>query len=200
MHKKTIFFAGLLFLFAGVFFFWRLAEEANMAGNTANPFEKDPALMEIIGVDMRHGEKGKELWRLKADAAVMSRHDGGIVAQNPFLAYYYKDGGLSASRDKSGVIVVRSESGDINQRDNRIAFIGQVRVSREQDLLETSRIVYEGKESRLICPQPSQISRPGLRGTADEMMVNLEDNTWHARKNVRVEFDTRRSVRRGGRP
>ena len=170
-------------------------------GGNAVELSENPALMEISGVNMRHGEKGRELWLLKADAAVMSRHDGGIVAHNPLLTYYYnKKGRLPASGNNGGVIVVRSDSGEVNQQDNRIGFIGQVLVSREQDLLETSRIVYEGKESRLICPQPSKISRPGLRGTADEMVVNLEDNTWHARKNVRVEFDTRRSLRRGGRP
>lgn len=150
--------------------------------------------MSISGMHIVQGEQGHELWNLVADAAVMSEEGGDIVAQNPYLTYYMYD-------DEGGRenLYVKSQSGDVNQKDNMIRFVGDVVVTHLEDELTTSVIIYNGPENRLDCPEKSNMNSPGMRGTANTMSWHLDDNTLHASGGVDLDLDTSRSISPKGR-
>lgn len=156
------------------------------------------AAMSIKGLEIQQGENGVELWRLKAAGAVMSQQGGDIVAEKPFLTYYFAEDNLENNTGQAqvaerSVITVQSDAGDVNQKENRIRFVGRVVAKHEDDTLETEVILYEGQQKHLRCPEPSVLIRPGMRGKANTMLWNLSDNTLHAQNGVSIDIETTRA-------
>lgn len=144
--------------------------------------------MSISGMEIVQGEKGHELWRLVADGAVMSEEGGDIVAEKPYLTYYmYNENG------EREVLYVTSDTGDVNQKENRIRFVGNVVVTHNQDMLTTSLIIYDGPNNRLNCPKKSWINSPGMKGVANTVSWHLDDNTLHANGGVNLNLETSRA-------
>lgn len=173
----------------------RIAAES--AGQTADGASDGIGGMSITGMEIVQGEKGRELWRLVAKDAVMSEQGGDIVAQKPYLTYY-----LNADQAEPGaereILLVESDTGDVNQRDNRMRFVGNVVATHNDDVLTTELIIYDGASGRLNCPDESFIESVGMRGRADEMSWHLDDNTLHASGGVSLDLETSRSPGPGG--
>lgn len=147
--------------------------------------------MSISGMEIVQGEKGREIWRLRAESALMSGQNGEIVAQRPHLTYYL-DAGNPLPGGERGFITVESDTGDVDQQNNIMRFVGNVVAIHESDVLTTSLIIYEGATERLNCPEESFIRSEGMSGRANEMSWHLDDNILHARGGVNVNFDTAR--------
>lgn len=150
--------------------------------------------MSINGMEIVQGENGRELWRLVAQSALMSEQGGDIVAQKPYLTYYL-DAETAQPGAGRGTVIVESDEGDINQRENILRFIDNVVATHDNDVLTTSLIIYMGEADRLNCPEESFIESSGMRGKAREMSWHLDDNTLHAWGGVSIDFDTKRTAR-----
>lgn len=152
---------------------------------------EEAPVMDMRGLVLHQGEAGVELWLLKAARASMNETDGDIRAQSPFLAYYFgRDRGVEEK-----IITIEAEQGELNRARDRVSFKGEVRVRQAEDLLETDLLLYEGKESRLLCPGPARLSRPGLRGQAAALTWDLKENILRGRGGVDLDLETARRMR-----
>lgn len=192
MKKKYILLLLLLLLAGAGFYFWPSDPEEDFAHETLAEHEDAAAAMSIRGMEIRQGEEGHELWRLKAEGAVMSQQGGEILAKKPFLTYYIK-GVEGDDTSNVSILTVESESGDVDQKDDRIRFVGDVQVRHEDDILDTALIIYEGNKNHLKCPEPSVLTRPGMRGLATEVVWDLEENILRATNGVDIDLETDRA-------
>lgn len=216
MKKKLPLIVTFLFMAGISLAIWRSnsirrdIDESNMRMQAAAGLENQGAEdssgggiagMSVLGLEIVQGEKGHEIWHLVAENAVMSEQGGDIIAQKPYLTYY-----LNNKSDKLGpgdlatpdVLNVSSETGDVNQQENRLRFAGNVVATHKGDVLRTSQIDYDGGQNRLHCPEESQIEGKGIRGKTREMFWHLDDNTLHARGGVSLNFETGRMIFPGG--
>ncbi|MCL1889765.1 MAG: LPS export ABC transporter periplasmic protein LptC [Desulfovibrionaceae bacterium] len=172
--------ALLAALLCGAFLIWGLAGRENERVVGEETLETvEPAAMEIRGLEMRQGEDGVELWRLKARNAVMPEREGEIIAFDPFLTYFYQN----------ETIIVQSDQGELDQKSNRISFTGRVRVMSGQDILLADRLLYEGNERKLYCPDLSTLERAGLSGRSNEFALDLDELVWRGTKGVSVDLE-----------
>ncbi|MDL2285116.1 LPS export ABC transporter periplasmic protein LptC [Desulfovibrio sp. OttesenSCG-928-F07] len=218
MNKKFFIIAVLAVIagFAAWGILYNPEPEQNLAQSESPEADDSAAAMTIKGMEIKQGENGVELWHLVAEGAVMSQQGGDIVAEKPFLTYYFygdladADNGTAigsapttsgeaakgpdAAKNERQLITVESDAGDVNQKDNRIRFVGNVQVKHELDLLKTSVILYEGPENTLTCPEPSVLIRPGVIGRAKTMQWDLNTNMLHASNGVTLDIETTRAA------
>lgn len=200
--KNKLSLAVILLLIAGitaaVFYSRKVRREidetnARIEARNGNAEAAGPAdgigSMSITGMEIVQGEQGRESWRLKAQDALMSEQGGDIIAQRPYLTYYFSPG-----EDKPGVgrevLFVESDTGDVNQQANRIRFVGNVVARYKDDVLTTSLLVYDGRNNRLDCPGESHIKSDNMTGRASRMSWHLDDNTLHASGGVSLDIET----------
>lgn len=188
--KNRLVFIVTLVIIAGIVsavLYSRSIREQIDAATTGGPTEGIGG-MSIDGMEIVQGEKGHELWRLIADSATMGEEGGDIIADKPRLTYYMYD--ESGERE---VLYVTSDTGDVNQKENRMRFVGNVVVTHNQDVLTTNLIIYDGPNNRLNCPEKSWINSPGMKGVANTMSWHLDDNTLHANGGVNLDLETSRA-------
>ena len=201
MKNKLVFIVTLVIIAgiaAAVFYSRSIREHIDTTANARNETENAERHnrstdgiggMSISGMEIVQGEKGHELWRLIANGAVMSEEGGDIIAENPHLTYYmYNESG------EKETLYVKSDTGDVNQKENRMRFIGNVVVTHNKDVLTTNLIIYDGSTNRLNCPEKSWIKSPGMEGEANTMFWHLDDNTLHANGGVNLNLDTKRAA------
>jgi len=167
-------------LLCGALLFWGLVGRENERVAGEETLENgEAAAMEIRGLEMRQGEDGVELWRLKSRNAVMPDGEGEIIAFEPFLTYFYQN----------ETITVQSDQGELDQKSNRISFTGRVRVMNGQDILLADRLLYEGNERKLYCQDPATLERAGLSGRSNEFVMDLDELVWQGKKGVSVDLE-----------
>ncbi|MDR2050350.1 MAG: LPS export ABC transporter periplasmic protein LptC [Deltaproteobacteria bacterium] len=195
--------ACLLCAGLAIFIWKRGAEDPSPEDLSEYAASDESSDMDITGLEIHQGEDGRELWNLRATRAVMAQQDGDIVAENPFLTYYIRESastGAGASFSSSGqeeeTVTVQSGSGDVNQRENRIRFAGDVVVKRKEDVLYTNLLIYEGQDRSMFCPETSTLIRPGLRGESAELLWNLADNVLFGKNGVSITLETERRIER----
>lgn len=173
----------------------RIEAESAEQGETGSSRTKAVAGMDIKGMSIVQGEGGRERWMLVAEKLEMSEAGGDIVAQKPYLTYYLAH---EASRNAQNTLYVTSVTGDLDQQGNVMRFVDDVVATREDDVLTTSLLIYEGEKDRLHCPELSHIKSEGMNGTARELFWHLNDNTLHATGGVSLDFETSRRAGPGG--
>lgn len=178
-----LFTGGAMSLDAAKKQFKRAARDA-VVSSSASP--EDVAALAVKAVDMTQGEKGFELWRLKADWGSIRRNDDIMELEKPKFTYYMPPDNVE--------LKITSDKGEIEQEDQRIRFMDNVRAMFGERTVTANLILYEGKNRQVIFPTGAHITGASFDGTADRVVWRLQDQVVEATGDVDITFKNDQDV------
>jgi LPS export ABC transporter protein LptC len=116
----------------------------------------------LKAITLTQGEGGFELWRLKAEWANIQRQDDKIFLTNPRLTYFM--------REDDKVIYVQSDSGDVDQQEQLLRFIDNVRVTQDDTILIGPLLIYDGKTNTMTMPEGAELAATGVQGSYNHLV------------------------------
>ena len=144
----------------------------------ANALEKVAGLA-IEGIHLFQGNKGVELWRLKASWAHMSQNGDTIDVDKPVVRYALGD---PVSADD--FLDVRAEKGRITDNQRFLTLWDDVVITRFDDTITTSRMDYNAATRTMTFPEGAQLESPTASGTAALFTWDLQTNVMHGSNGV----------------
>lgn len=158
----------------------KLAQKAQDAVVT-NADPEDVAALALKAINLTQGEKGAELWRLKADWGNMRRRDNVMELEKPAFTYYMPP--------DNKVITITSLKGEIEQEEQRIRFIESVVATYDGRTLHAPEIVYFGKPREIVCPQGGRVEGEGYEGSARHIVWRMNKQLIEAVGDIDVLFE-----------
>lgn len=131
-------------------------------------------------INLSQGEGGVELWRLKAEWASMQKENGKIIVQRPTLTYFMQE------KDKT--LLVTSDSGVIDQKEQILRFIDHVHISQEDKSIRGSLLIYNGTAKTMTFPQGGEFTGTGTSGDASFLVWDMNHKVIRAERGVSVRF------------
>ena len=116
----------------------------------------------LKAITLTQGGGGFELWRLKAEWANIQRQDDKIFLTNPRLTYFM--------REDDKVIYVQSDSGDVDQQEQLLRFIDNVRVTQDDTILIGPLLIYDGKTNTMTMPEGAELAATGVQGSYNHLV------------------------------
>ena len=132
----------------------------------------------IKTMSLSQGEGGFELWRLKAEWANLRKRDDLIIVEEPRLTYNM--------REQDKILFVESRTGDINQKQQVLRFIENVRVTQEDKRLTGPLLVYSGADKTMTFPQGCDFIDTGVTGAMDKLVWHIDRQFIEGDGNVKV--------------
>lgn len=156
----------------------RAAQDVVASGNGA---PEDVAALAVKAISMTQGEKGFELWRLKADWGNMRRNDEIMELEKPRFTYRMPP--------DNAELQITSNKGEIDQEAQKIRFMDDVVVTFGERSVNTTLIEYFGKTREMIFPDGARIAGRNFAGTAQRIVWRLQENVIEATGNVDITFE-----------
>ena len=157
---------------------------AKLQGNatqSGNPLEEVAGLA-IKGINLFQGNKGLELWRLKASWAHMSQNGDTIDVDKPVVRYALGEG--SASNPDDDVLDVQAQLGRITDNQRFLTLW-------DDDVITSSRMNYDANKRLMTFPEGAALESPTASGTAAFFTWDLAANEMHGSGGVLVVLKPR---------
>ena len=132
----------------------------------------------VRGIILTQGEKGEETWRLNATSASFDQASGKLIIHQPRVTYFLKG--------KNSELLIQSRVGRLNQADSEVEMWDNVRLDEAENVLTTSKAIYNGNTSMLNLPEPVEFFNPQFAGSANQADWNLNTQVLSANGNVHV--------------
>ena len=164
---------------------------AKLQGNatqSGNPLEEVAGLA-IKGINLFQGNKGLELWRLKASWAHMSQNGDTIDVDKPVVRYALGEG--SASNPDDDVLDVQAQLGRITDNQRFLTLWDDVVITRYDDVITSSRMNYDANKRLMTFPEGVALESPTASGTATFFTWDLATNEMHGSGGVLVVLKPR---------
>jgi hypothetical protein len=193
MKKRRFFFACILFLLAGGLA-WQLryglpdfGQARKAVGNSVQNAvlgavqPEDVAALAMKTLEMKQGEHGIELWRLKAAWGNVRQEGGMLELATPRFTYY-----MPPNNEELQVV---SERGEVDQSAKIIRFVRSVVATYGNSTLKAPLMVYNGTAKTLIFPQGTDFAGPDMEGTARDAVWRLNDRVIDASGGVDITWE-----------
>ncbi|HEU6438214.1 MAG TPA: LPS export ABC transporter periplasmic protein LptC [Nitratidesulfovibrio sp.] len=174
MRRRTLVILLAVLLAVGGAAVWRWQAGVRKALETAMAGEapSSAALEEAVGVAMKgielvQGEKGIELWRLKATWAQLRQSNNVIDVDSPDLVYQM-DGGRQ--------LRIVAKKGEVQQQVQMVRMWDEVHATHEQHELFANLMVYNGTRRTMYFPEGARIAGQTLSGNATRLEWDVVDN------------------------
>ena len=164
---------------------------AKLQGNatqSGNPLEEVAGLA-IKGINLFQGNKGLELWRLKASWAHMSQNGDTIDVDKPVVRYALGEG--SASNPDDDVLDVQAQLGRITDNQRFLTLWDDVVITRYDDVITSSRMNNDANKRLMTFPEGAALESPTASGTAAFFTWDLAANEMHGSGGVLVVLKPR---------
>ena len=150
---------------------------------------------EALGVALKdlkltQGEKGEELWRLKATWANMLEASGYITVESPQLVYFIPPDAKE--------LHVTSEKGDVNQKTQILRFIGKVYASQGNSTLTGDLLIYNGTARVMVFPDGGAFHGDAVSGDAAKVLWRMRDQVIEGSGGVSVVIEKTPPVQNPG--
>lgn len=155
------------------------ADKAPLEQVLDNPLAEQIGLA-LEGINLFQGDKGAELWRLKASFAHLSQDGSDINVDQPRVRYTLGDPG---STDFLDVVAAK---GRIADHQRVITLWDNVVVTRADQRLRAPRLNYDAATRMMVFPEGAQLDAPGYVGQATIFAWSLATNIMHGDKGVEV--------------
>ena len=143
--------------------------------------DSDSVSLALKAITLSQGEGGVEVWRLKASWAGMTQEEGRITVEKPRLTYF-----MPPDNEE---LHVTATTGDIDQKNHILRFVGDVVASLNDRSLTGARLVYDGTAKTRSFPDGALFQEPGMTGGAQHVVWHVDDRTVTAEGDVNVLFD-----------
>lgn len=142
----------------------------------------------LQGISLFQGNKGSELWRLKATWAHLSQSGDVINVDRPVVRYLLGEPGTDDFLD------VVSEKGQVTDNQRYLTLWGDVRLTRFDEVVTGSRLKYDAATRVMVFPEGAALDGPSASGTAMLFTWNLENNVMVGENGVEVVLKPRSNV------
>ena len=156
-----------------------LTQHANATVGAQNA--TDPMSLALQAITMSQGEKGLEIWRLKAEWASMEQEDGKIIVREPRLTYFMPP-------PDEGELHVTSDTGTVDQKEQILRFEGNVVVTQETSRVTGHVLVYNGTAKTMTFPEGGVFSGDGMSGNAPIVRWHMDAQQIDAEGGVTIDF------------
>ena len=163
----------------------KLQDNATQPGN---PLEEVAGLA-IKGINLFQGNKGLELWRLKASWAHMSQNGDTIDVDKPVVRYALGEG--SASNPDDDVLDVQAQFGKITDNQRFLTLWDDVVITRYDEVITSSRMDYDANKRLMTFPEGAVFESPTASGTATLLAWDLAASEVHGSEGVLVVLKPR---------
>lgn len=138
----------------------------------------------LQGISLFSGEKGAELWRLKASFAHLTREGGNIDVDAPVVRYTM---GTPGEPDfQNDFMDVKADKGRVTDNQRNISLWDNVDVRRFDEVITGPRMDYDSQTRIMVFPQGAALDGPKASGEAGVLTWDLGSNTLVAENNVTV--------------
>lgn len=160
----------------------RVDKEQSSAQSTDSIQENlDEAIgLALKGINLVQGEKGIELWRLKATWAALHQEEGFIDVKLPDMVYRVGDAETP--------LHVTAAQGEIEQDQKNLRLWGDVVCTYEDSILTSSLMTYDGKSRVMTFPEGATITGPSAHGFAEVLTWDLTTNIIDGQGGVKVSW------------
>lgn len=139
----------------------RKALETAMSGDAPSSTTLEEAVgVAMKGIELVQGEKGIELWRLKATWAQLRQSDNIIDVDKPDLVYQM-DGGKQ--------VRIVAQKGEVQQQVQLVRMWDDVHATHERHELFASLMVYNGTSRTMYFPEGARMAGQGMSGNATKL-------------------------------
>ncbi len=132
----------------------------------------------VRGIILTQGEKGEETWRLNATSASFDQASGKLLIHQPRVTYFLKG--------KNSELLIQSRVGRLNQAESEVEMWDNVRLDESENVLTTSKAIYNGNTSMLNLPEPVEFFNPQFAGSANQADWDLNTHVLSANGKVHV--------------
>ena len=167
---------------------------SKLQGNgTQNPLEEVAGLA-IKGISLFQGNKGIELWRLKASWAHMSQNGETIDVEKPVVRYALGDGSVSNPDDD--VLNVEADFGKVTDNQRFLTLWDNVVITRFDQVITSPRMNYDANKRIMTFPEGAALDSPTSSGTSKFFVWDLARNEMHGSEGVLVVLKPREQQER----
>ena len=192
--KKSLVFLSLVFVVSfGSWYYLTggtigmdAAKKAAIGAIAGNTSPEDVAVFALKALEMKQGENGVELWRLKAEWGNMKRSADTIELVTPRFVYYISP--------NSNEVTITSDKGEIEQKMQIIRFVDNVTSTFDERTLTAKYMVYEGKAKVATFPNGATLTGTNVAGKAEHVVWRLDNKIIEATGGVDVIFQTDRDL------
>lgn len=141
---------------------------------------EDAIGLALKGINLVQGEKGIELWRLKANWAALNEEGGKINLEKPDVVYRVGDGETP--------LHVTADKGQVEQNQQALLLRENVVCTYEGYILHAPLMTYDGKTRTMTFPDGAHIESHKTSGFAQILTWHLDTNTIEGHEGVRVSW------------
>lgn len=141
---------------------------------------EDAVGLALKGVELVQGEKGVELWRLKATWAALRQERGVIDVDSPDIVY--KVG------DAEEPLHVVAPKGEVLDNQTFIRLWDEVVCTYKEYVLTSTLMTYNSTVRRMVFPDGAHIVGPTSQGNATRLSWNLATNIIEGDGGVKVHW------------
>lgn len=139
----------------------RKALETAMSGEAPSSSTLEEAVgVAMKGIELVQGEKGIELWRLKATWAQLRQSNNIIDVDKPDLVYQM-DGGKQ--------VRIVAQKGEVQQQVQLVRMWDDVHATHERHELFASLMVYNGTSRTMYFPEGARMAGQSMSGNATKL-------------------------------
>ncbi|NHZ48778.1 LPS export ABC transporter periplasmic protein LptC [Nitratidesulfovibrio liaohensis] len=174
MRRRTLLLLLLVVLVVGGAAAWRWQAGMRKALETAiSGGDVDPATLEeavgvaMKGIELVQGEKGIELWRLKATWAQLRQSNNIIDVDSPDIVYQM-DGGKQ--------VRILAKKGEVQQQAQMMRMWDDVHATHDRHELFARLMVYNGTSRTMYFPEGARIEGQSLSGNATRLEWDMTND------------------------
>jgi LPS export ABC transporter protein LptC len=167
MRRRTLWALLVVVLLVGSAAAWRwqagvrkALESAISGGVTDSATLEEAVGVAMKGIELVQGEKGIELWRLKATWAQLRQSNNVIDVDSPDLVYQM-DGGRQ--------LRIVAQKGEVQQQVQLVRMWDDVHATHDRHELFSSLMVYNGTSRTMYFPEGARIEGQSLSGNATRL-------------------------------
>lgn len=167
MRRRTLWALLVVVLLVGGAAAWRWqagvrkALESAMTGGVTDSATLEEAVgVAMKGIELVQGEKGIELWRLKATWAQLRQSNNVIDVDSPDLVYQM-DGGRQ--------LRIVAQKGEVQQQVQLVRMWDDVHATHDRHELFASLMVYNGTSRTMYFPEGARIEGQSISGNATRL-------------------------------
>lgn len=155
-------------------------DEDSVADNTdSNAMEKAVGLA-LKGINLVQGEKGLELWRLKATWASLREEGGQIDVEMPDMVYRVGDAEMP--------LHVTANKGNVAQNQQFLRLWENVVCTYDDYTLRAPLMTYDGKSRTMTFPDGAHVENAKTKGFAHMLRWDLNTNIIEGLEGVTISW------------
>lgn len=161
-------------------------------------FEDDDVGLAIKGITVSSGENGLEKWQLTAQWATMRQKTAVLQVENPVMRHRISQSNVLFENSSQGSavllendpdkVIIEARHGLVYDNNTKVLLRQDVLAKQNENYIRGPVLSYNSKEQLAVFPQQANFAGNSLKGNADVLTWNMQENKILGSGKVRVEW------------